>query len=134
MAQQKTKHASHTKSCQTARTMQASRRMKRLEREHRRITKQHRRAVAAGRPVAGLIRALENVEYAMSYDRTEGKKGGAGMPENLEIPHKSKPFKGRDIKRTHTQVFYRTAHNLGVPHGGYVKNDVFREYIEQKDS
>lgn len=129
MAQQKTKHASHTASCQLARTQQSLRRKRRLTSYVNGLRNKMRKMEAQGRSTAGILRAIENAEYAISYERTEGKKGRAGVPDPLEIPHESKPFKGKNPRNTHVRVWYRTANNMGVSHGDWVTKADFNTYV-----
>lgn len=87
MAQQKMKHAAHTQSCQNARANQGSRRERRINRHLNQLLRKASRMETQGRSTEKINKAIEQAEYALSYTRTEGKKGQAGMPEHLKIPH-----------------------------------------------
>lgn len=127
----KSPRTAHVNSCKSARAHQASRRQKRLDREDRKLQKKMEKMTRQGRDTSRITKAIDQVEYAGSYIREAGKKGSAGVPVPFEMPHASKPFKGRSIKTTHTRVWGRTAHELKVVDGSWVTNQVFSTYCEK---
>lgn len=121
-----TRSPSQTKRFAASKLIQSTNRERRLTRCLNEANKVLARRVARGQPPGRVTKTIEQLEYALSYPRTNGKKGPAGVPTPFEPPHHGKPHSS--FGANHIQVWYRTASNMGVPHGGWVPKKHFSAY------
>lgn len=113
-------------------TCQALHRQSRLARTLIKLERKKTRLFARGRSTAKISKAIDQVNYALSYERPEGKKGSKGMPAPFAPPHQNAP--GSSFKSTHTQVWGTRAKRCGVTHGSWVSNTELAKALESKKS
>lgn len=129
MGDKSQKGASKKKYYQAAKNLQGSHRERRLNKVLRGLATRLARAQAAGRKTQGLEREIEQLRYALSYQRPQGKKGNPSKdskPFTPEPPHHRPP----GFWNRHERVWGQLARKMRVENGEILPSNKVDQFLQ----